>query len=36
MFHGEGFILKLLAIDGFATSSYNRNASEIKVGIHTP
>jgi len=32
----EGFILELLAIDGLATSSYNKNASEIKVGIHIP
>lgn len=24
MFHREGFILELLTIDGFATSSYNR------------
>jgi len=36
MFHREGFILGLLTVDGFATSSYNRNASEIRVGIHTP
>jgi hypothetical protein len=35
-FHREGFILGLLAVDEFATSSYNRNASEIRVGIHTP
>jgi hypothetical protein len=34
----EGFILEFLAIDGFATSPYNktRNASEIKVGIDNP
>jgi hypothetical protein len=36
MFRREGFIPGLLAVDGFATSSYNRNASEIRVGIHTP
>jgi hypothetical protein len=36
MFHREGFVLELLTIDGFAASSYNRNASEIKVGIYTP
>jgi hypothetical protein len=36
MFHREGFILGLLAVDGFTTSSYNRNTSEIRVGIHIP
>ncbi len=29
----EGFILELLAIDGFAACSYNKNASDIEVGI---
>jgi hypothetical protein len=33
---GEGFILELLAIDGFATSSYNKNGPEIKVGNRHP
>jgi hypothetical protein len=31
----EGFILEFLAIDGFTTSSYNKNASEFEVGIDT-
>jgi len=26
----EGFILEFLAIDGFTTSSYNKNASEFE------
>jgi hypothetical protein len=36
MLDRECFILELFAIDGFAASSYNKNASEIKVGIDTP
>jgi len=36
MLDRESFILELLAIDGFAASPYNKNTSEIKVGIDIP